>query len=304
MQYSASKRYCSAIDFDEIYFSRRYGMISDHEHPLVSVIIPTFNRAWILLEAIESVLSQTFENYELIVVDDGSTDNTRLLLESFKDIRVVSQDNKGVSAARNQGIAVAAGDYLAFLDSDDLWFPGKLASQMTFFKTHPQAMICQTQEVWIRNGRRINPKKRHCKASGMFFERSLELCLVSPSAVIIKKDLLDDVGRFDEELPACEDYDLWLRIGARYPVFLVDKPLVIKRGGHADQLSASSGLDKYRIQSIKKLLDGDMLTCEQRQASAVMLRKKCEIYATGCRKRGRDEEAGYYQQLAERYGQV
>jgi glycosyltransferase involved in cell wall biosynthesis len=273
-------------------------------HPLVSVVIPTYNRAWILTEAIKSVLSQTFENYELIVVDDGSTDNTRLLLDSFKDIRAISQKNKGVSAARNSGIEAAAGDYLAFLDSDDLWLPEKLASQMAFFKTHPEAMICQTQEIWIRNGRRINPKRRHRKASGMFFERSLDLCLVSPSAVIIKKDLLDDVGRFDEMLPACEDYDLWLRIGARYPVFLVDKPLVIKRGGHADQLSALGGLDKYRIQSLKKILDGNILSHGQRQASAAMLRTKCEIYAAGCRKRGRGEEAGYYLQLAEMYLQV
>jgi glycosyltransferase involved in cell wall biosynthesis len=277
-------------------------MTGTSKYPLVSVIIPTYNRGWILKEAVESVLSQTYENYELIVVDDGSTDNTRLLLRSFKDIRLVSQENKGVSAARNRGIEAATGDYLAFLDSDDLWLPEKLDSQMAFFHAHPDAMICQTQETWIRNGRRINPKKRHYKASGMFFERSLELCLVSPSAVVIKKDLLGRVGQFDEDLPACEDYDLWLRIGARYPVFLVDKPLVIKRGGHADQLSALSGLDKYRIQSLKKLLDSNMLTAEQRGESVTMLRKKCDIYAAGCRKRGRDEEAAYYRGLAETYG--
>jgi glycosyltransferase involved in cell wall biosynthesis len=277
-------------------------MISDNKHPPVSVVIPTFNRAWILPEAVASVLSQTFENFELIVVDDGSTDGTLSLLENVKDIRVVAQENKGVSAARNSGIEAAAGDYLAFLDSDDLWLPEKLASQMAFFKAHPESMICQTQEIWIRNGKRINPRERHRKASGMFFERSLELCLVSPSAVVIRRNLLEAVGRFDEALPACEDYDLWLRIGARYPVFLVDKPLVIKRGGHADQLSASRGLDKYRIQSLKKLLDGDRLSRDQRQAAAAVLRKKCEIYAAGCSKRGRDEAAEYYLQLAERYG--
>jgi len=277
-------------------------MTANSKYPLVSVIIPTYNRAWILLEAVESVLSQTYENYELIVVDDGSTDNTRLLLKSFQDICVVSQENRGVSAARNRGIEAAVGDYLAFLDSDDLWLPEKLDSQMEFFKTHPKAMICQTQEIWIRNGKRINPKERHRKASGMFFERSLELCLVSPSAVVIKRDLLKDVGRFDEDLPACEDYDLWLRIGAQYPVFLVDKALVIKKGGHADQLSALSGLDKYRIQSLKKILASNMLSKEQRKKSVAMLRKKCDIYAAGCMKRGRDEEEAYYRGLAETYG--
>jgi glycosyltransferase involved in cell wall biosynthesis len=276
-------------------------MVTDHDHPLVSVIIPTFNRGWIVQEAIESVLTQTYAYTELIVVDDGSTDNTQALLDRYKDITVVCQENSGVSAARNRGVDAAAGEYLAFLDSDDFWLPEKLASQMAFFRTHPEAMICQTQEIWIRNGKRINPKERHRKASGFFFERSLELCLVSPSAVVIKKELLEDVGGFDEALPACEDYDLWLRIGARHPVFLVDRPLVVKRGGHPDQLSALRGLDKYRIQSLKKLIDSDTLSETQRMASAGMLRKKCEIYAAGCSKRGRNDEAAHYRQLAERY---
>ena len=277
-------------------------MGTDHEHPLVSVIIPTFNRGWIVQEAVESVLAQTYAHTELIVVDDGSTDNTRALLDQYKDITIVCQQNKGVSAARNRGVGIAAGEYLAFLDSDDFWLPEKLASQMAFFKTHPAAMICQTQEIWIRNGKRINPKERHRKVSGLFFERSLELCLVSPSAVVIKKKLLEDVGGFDEALPACEDYDLWLRIGARHPVFLVDRPLVVKRGGHPDQLSGLWGLDKYRIQSLKKLIDSDTLSETQRMASTDMLRKKCEIYAAGCSKRGRNQEAARYRDLAALYG--
>jgi glycosyltransferase involved in cell wall biosynthesis len=277
-------------------------MEGERTYPLVSVIIPTYNRAWILKEAIDSVLSQTFEDYELIVVDDGSTDDTGAVIGSFNGIEFITQANRGVSAARNRGIEAASGTYLAFLDSDDLWLPEKLESQMAFFDAHPEAMICQTQEIWIRNGRRINPKRRHQKASGMFFERSLELCLVSPSAVVIKRDLLREVGQFDGELPACEDYDLWLRIGARYPVFLVDKPLVIKRGGHADQLSASRRLDKYRIQSLKKILESDILSKEQHKAAVSMLQKKCEIYANGCEKRGRTKETEYYRKLVEAYG--
>ena len=271
------------------------------KYPLVSVIIPTYNRRWILREAIDSVFSQTFKDFELIVVDDGSTDDTGNLLASLKGINIITQKNRGVSAARNRGIEAASGMYLAFLDSDDLWLPEKLEYQMAFFDEHPEAMICQTQEIWIRRGRRINPKKRHQKVSGMFFERSLALCLVSPSAVAVKKDLLLDVGKFDEELPACEDYDLWLRIGARYPVFLVDKPLVIKRGGHADQLSASNSLDKYRIQSLKKLLDSDILSKKQCMATVAMLQKKCEIYAAGCEKRNRIEEAAHYRDLSAVY---
>ena len=141
--------------------------------------------------------------------------------------------------ARNSGAARAMGMFVAFLDSDDLWLPDKLSVQMEFFLNNSEALICQTQEIWVRNGRRVNAGKRHQKASGLFFERSLELCLVSPSAVMIRKDFFHAMGGFDESLPACEDYDLWLRINARHPIFLVDHPAVIKRGGHDDQLSAA-----------------------------------------------------------------
>ena len=270
--------------------------------PLVSVIIPTYNRGWIVKEAIDSVLEQDFSDFELIVVDDGSNDNTREILGAYENaITVLHQCNKGVSAARNRGIAEASGRLIAFLDSDDLWLPGKLTTQVKFFEENADAMINQTQEIWIRNGIRVNPKKRHHKFSGMIFERSLALCLVSPSAVMIRKSLFDTVGVFDEELPACEDYDLWLRISCRYPVHLIDFPLIIKRGGHDDQLSRAAGLDKYRIQSLINIIDSNLLTPQQYNAAAITLREKSEVYAGGCRKRGRQEEAEYVSALAEKY---
>jgi glycosyltransferase involved in cell wall biosynthesis len=270
--------------------------------PLVTVIIPTYNRGWIVQEAIDSVLNQDFSDYELIVVDDGSNDNTREILESYgKAITVLQQSNRGVSAARNRGIAEAAGRLIAFLDSDDLWLPGKLTTQVKFFEENADAVINQTQEIWIRNGARVNPKKRHHKFSGMIFERSLALCLVSPSAVMIKKSLFDAVGGFDEQLPACEDYDLWLRISCRYPAHLIDFPLIIKRGGHDDQLSKAAGLDKYRIQSLMKIIDSDLLTPQQYKAAVITLKEKSEVYAGGCRKRGREEEAEYFSALAKKY---
>jgi glycosyltransferase involved in cell wall biosynthesis len=268
------------------------------EKPLVSVIIPTYNRGWCLNEALDSVFSQTYEMYELIVVDDGSTDDTGRRLSQYKKISVITQTNQGVSTARNKGIESSRGDFIAFLDSDDSWFPEKLSVQMDFFMRHPEAEICQTQEIWVRDGKRVNPGRRHVKTSGLFFEKSLALCLVSPSAVMLRKRLLDKVGLFDETLPACEDYDLWLRINASIPIFLIDEPLVIKRGGHADQLSSNKGLDKYRIQSIKKLLESGVLSHHQRRAAATMLENKCNIYASGCKKRGRLEEMAYYQGLA------
>ena len=269
--------------------------------PLVSVIIPTFNRAWCLFEAIDSVLAQTYPNYELIIIDDGSTDDTQKRLATRDGFAVISQQNQGVSAARNRGIRASKGELIAFLDSDDLWLPNKLAVQVKFFTQNPGAMICQTQEIWIRNGKRINPKNRHRKASGYFFERSLELCLVSPSAVMVKRELFDKLGHFDEHLPACEDYDLWLRIGANLPIYLVDEPLIVKRGGHADQLSSNPGLDKFRIQSIQKLLEGGELSLEQQTAAINVLQKKCQIFAAGCGKRGKREEMRYYRDLSRKY---
>ena len=272
------------------------------KQPLVSVIIPTYNRGWILEEAVDSVLAQDFKDYELIVVDDGSTDNTKEILYRYRnEIVVLEQSNQGVSAARNRGIAASNGKYVAFLDSDDLWLPQKLSRQLAFFDTHIEARINQTEETWIRNGVRVNPKRRHQKLSGMIFEQSLELCLVSPSAVMIEKTLFDIVGEFDESLPACEDYDLWLRISCRFPVYLLDTPLIMKRGGHADQLSKAAGLDRYRIRSLDKLLKSKLLTPEQYRATVQTLKKKCRIYADGCRKRGRIDEAVYYEELAEKY---
>ena len=277
-------------------------MAGKHKNPLVSVIIPTYNRGWIIREAIESVLAQTFTDFELIVVDDGSTDDTSEILDEFGDaIKVLRQSNRGVSAARNRGLEASTGRWIAFLDSDDLWLPQKLSRQVDFFNAHPDALICQTEEQWIRNSRRVNPKLRHRKFSGMIFERSLELCLVSPSAVMIRKRLFSEVGLFDESLPACEDYDLWLRVSARFPVYLIDKELIVKRGGHADQLSRAPGLDKYRIQSLQKIIESKLLSEPQRIAAARTLKEKSRIYANGCSKRGRAAEAEYYGKLADQF---
>ncbi len=270
--------------------------------PCISVVIPTYNRCWILKEAIDSVLAQTYTDYEIIVVNDGSTDDTVNLLKQYdNNIIVIHQENRGVSAARNLGIASAKGGYVAFLDSDDLWLPDKLACQMAFFQLHPEAMICQTDELWIRKGVRVNPKNRHKKPSGMIFEPSLRLCLVSPSAVMIRKDLFDDIGWFNEAFPACEDYDLWLRISLKYPIYLIDNPLVVKRGGHDDQLSRNPQLDRYRIQSIVQILETHPLTPAYRQAAIAVLKEKCRIYANGCIKRGRMIEAERYRTIHDHY---
>jgi glycosyltransferase involved in cell wall biosynthesis len=260
--------------------------------PRVSVVIPAFNRWRLLAEAIDSVLAQSYRDFELIVVDDGSSDATASELAKLASrLQFFVTERRGVSAARNLGVSQSRGYYIAFLDSDDLWLNSKLERQTRFMDEHPEFHICQTDEIWIRNGVRVNPRAVHQKPSGDIFSSSLELCLVSPSAVMMTKALFDRTGGFDEAFPVCEDYDLWLRISAQHQVPLIPDRLTIKRGGHADQLSRSIwGMDRYRILALQKVLRSD-LDRSQEAAVLKMLRHKVAIVAAGARKRGREQEA-------------
>ena len=270
--------------------------------PQVSVIIPTYNRAAMVTEAVKSVLTQEMTDFELIVIDDGSTDKTGKRLSGFGSrLKYYQQENAGVSAARNCGLALSTAPLVAFLDSDDLWLPAKLRVQYNYMTEHPEVYICQTEEVWWRNSRQVNPKKHHRKPSGDIFRRSLNLCLVSPSAVMMRRELFEKVGYFDEDLPAAEDYDLWLRVSVDHVVPLLPDPLVIKRGGHSDQLSARSGIDRYRIKALEKLLESDRLSNRQYQWVWQALKRKCEIYGQGCLKRGRLNEGERYLALPNKY---
>jgi glycosyltransferase involved in cell wall biosynthesis len=249
------------------------------------------------------VLAQSYADRELIVVDDGSTDGTGAAVAAFlPQLTYVYQEHKGVSAARNKGAAIAQGEYLAFLDSDDLWLKHKLDRQMRFMESHPEALICYTDEIWIRRGVRVNPMKKHRKYSGMIFPYCLPLCIISPSSALFVRRILAEAGRFDETLAVCEDYDLWLRIAARHAIYLVDEPLIVKRGGHDDQLSRSRiGQDRYRIAALEKLLKGSVLSPGQRALTMRELVRKCSIYGNGCIKRGRLEEGERILAIAARY---
>ena len=268
---------------------------------LISVIIPTYNRVSVLPRAVDSVLAQKGAEFELIIVDDGSTDDTSLLHEPrtahhvahgpWPMARFFRQKNKGPAAARNLGIKHAQGEWIAFLDSDDEWVPGKLKEQLKFFEENPAYLICQTEEIWIRNGKRVNPMKKHQKSGGWIFGKCLPLCVVSPSAVMMHRKLFDEVGLFDESLPACEDYDLWLRIAAKHPIGLIEKPYILKYGGHADQRSREfPAMDQFRIRSLAKILSQNILTPEQAIAARKMLEEKARIYVEGALKRGKEKE--------------
>ena len=266
--------------------------------PTVSVIIPTFNRWPLVGAAIESVLAQSCAEFEIIVVDDGSTDDTAEQLGQFGSrLRLLKQPHRGVSAARNFAVRHSRGRYLAFLDSDDLWLPKKLTVQTAFMEQNPAVQICQTEEIWIRNGVRVNPKAKHRKPSGDIFIPSLSLCLVSPSAVMLTRELFERVGGFDENLPVCEDYDLWLRIAVDHSVPLLGDPLVLKRGGHADQLSRSFwGMDHYRVLALQKLLRTG-LSGTRRDAVIDALRRKVGLLVRGARKRAKVREAAAYEAI-------
>jgi glycosyltransferase involved in cell wall biosynthesis len=267
--------------------------------PEVSVIIPTYNRCAMVREAIASVLAQRDASFELIVVDDGSTDGTFEMLASIDGVTVARTEHRGVAAARNHGVAIAHAPLVAFLDSDDLWAPDKLRRQLAFMRDFPDCAISQTAEIWIRDGRRVNPGLRHLKRAGDIFIDSLRTCLISPSAVMMCTELFRRLGGFDEDLAAAEDYDLWLRILIDHEVGLLDEPLVTRRAGHCDQLSSSiPAIDRFRVLALMKLLASDLLTSTRRDAVVEVLMEKCGILAKGAHRRSRASEANLYEVVA------
>ena len=273
------------------------------DSPKVSVIVPTYNRADRLKKALNSIFSQTYQDFELIVVDDGSTDKTSKVMESFPKAQYLSiKKNSGVSNARNVGLASAKGELICFLDSDDLWNEKKVQTQALWLENNKASQICYTDEIWIRNGVRVNPMDRHRKYSGDIFRHCLGLCIVSPSSVMIRAKLFDEIGNFDESLPACEDYDLWLRIAVKYAFHFIEEPLIIKYGGHSDQLSRKYwGMDRFRVVALKKLLDQNSLDKEKLKLTRSVFLEKCSILIKGFEKRGKKEEEFFYRELVNKY---
>lgn len=258
--------------------------------PFFSVIIPVFNRAHLVLRAIDSVLSQEFNDYEIIVVDDGSTDGTKETLTRYqKNVRIIEQEHRGVSAARNAGIVNSNSEWILFLDSDDVFLPRKLRSHYDYIMKYPSQMIHQTDEMWIRNGKRVNPMQKHKKRAGNIFIPSLRLCLISPSCACVHRSVFDVYGMFDENLPACEDYDLWLRVSLKEEIGFLPHILTVKYGGHPDQLSKKYwGMDRFRVYSICKLLvkHGEEMDEEKKVAAISVAKEKCTILLSGSQKRG------------------
>lgn len=280
--------------------------------PFFSVIIPSYNRKEQLKNAVRSVLAQDEKDFELIVVDDGSNDGTSELADEYGSrIKYIFQQNSGVSAARNRGIAASDSPNITLLDSDDTWHHKKLSQHRKFILSNPQILIHQTEDIWIRNGIRVNPGTKHLKPRGKIFIPSLELCMISPSSVCISGKIFERYGLFDEELPACEDYDLWLRVTPFEEIGLINDKLITRYAGHSDQLSSSFwGMDRFRLYSILKVLhdSGNQMNISDRDAAGNCAIKKGKILLNGAEKRGNETsarilsdiltqlEAGFYKQ--------
>ena len=273
---------------------------------MVSVVIPTYERIATLSRAVDSVMAQTFSGFELIVVDDGSTDATaEMILRDYPAVRLHRQENTGVSSARNAGVALASGEWIAFLDSDDAWLPEKLERQLSHLAQEPELRLSHTDEIWIRNGKRVNQPKEYAKSGGSIYRQCLPLCCICPSSALIRRDLFDEIGGFDETFPVCEDYDLWLRITAREPVHYLDEALVRKYGGHEDQLSSTTwGMDRYRTRALEKILSEEILSLADRILTKEILVKKLRILVAGARKRGNQEVVAEYEPRLSEWEQV
>ncbi|MDC0857660.1 glycosyltransferase [Rickettsiales bacterium] len=253
---------------------------------LVTIIIPTYNRIEFVTKAIDSVVNQDYKNWELIIIDDGSDDQSFEILseqyQKYANIKILTQTNKGVSSARNLGIKNASGEWIAFLDSDDFFHNNKLTSQVDYIIQNPDYTLCHTEEIWYRDGVRINPHKKHQKLDGSIFANSVKICSISISTVMVHKSIVKELGDFDESMPACEDYDFWLRITAKYPVLFLNEYLTTKHGGHADQLSRKYyAMDRFRIYALNKIITEGKLNIDQQELALAEFNKKKRILLKG-----------------------
>ena len=252
----------------------------------ISVVIPSYNRAHTLQRALQSVFDQSSAVDEVILVDDGSTDDSATMVaRDFPGVIVIRQPNAGVSAARNKGIEAAQYNWIALLDSDDCWLPHKIQTVRDAAANHPGFVLYHSDEIWVRRGVRVNPMKKHRKSGGWIFAQCLPLCAISPSATVIQKSVLQDLGLFDESLPACEDYDLWLRLCHGFPVHYIEQPLITKYGGHEDQLSRQyPAMDRFRVRALHRLLDTTALQARDFEAAHSTLLGKLEVLIKGAHK--------------------
>lgn len=252
--------------------------------PSVSIVIPVFDRIQPLERALESLQKQTFQDFDVVVVDDHSTEDILSVTKKYK-VRYLKTIGKGVSAARNTGIQSSDSELVAFLDSDDEWLPTKLELQVKYLSLNQDCTIVHSNELWIRSGQPVNQGLKHQKMGGRIFSQCTELCLIAPSSVLVRRSFFKKVGLFDESFPVCEDFDLWLRITATEDIGFITEPLVIKHGGHKDQLSMQfHSMDLWRVRALNKHIENSNLTANEKLALRKTMKTKCEILLKGFKK--------------------
>lgn len=303
---------CSAVFYVKLYSGIKvqllliYIMIKSGI-PLVSVIIPVYNRFEMAKEAVSSVIGQTYRNLEVIIVDDGSIDMTSTLAVYFGDdlrVKYLKIKHNGMPGfVRNKGVEISSGKYLAFLDSDDLWVDSKLEKQIGFMENNSTYKVVHTREAWVRNGKTISQSGFNHKRFGNIFSDALVKCILGPSTIMLEKDLYIKLGGFRDDLEIAEDYELWLRLTDSNNIGYIDEPLITKRAGHVGQLSEKYGqIEIFRIRGLQKLVEQNYFKNGNQQQAENELAKKCRIYAAGCKKRNKIEEAEIYESIAFRYG--
>ena len=267
----------------------------------ISVVIPTYNRYEVLKRALYSVYAQTHKPKEVIIIDDGSTDETSQIIKLFPDVKYFYQKNAGVSSARNLGIKKSKFEWIAFLDSDDEWHRDKLQEHLKLHLNKPELLMSYTDERWIREAREIKIPKKYRKFGGDIFKECLSHCIIAPSATLIYKELLNKAGCFDESLEVCEDYDLWLRVAIENEIGLVDKKLITKYGGDKDQLSMKFwGMDRFRVMALEKLLSSSFCAPTRNLIQDTLL-QKYKLLLKGARKHDKIQDAYEYEKKIERF---
>ncbi len=226
-------------------------MIEDNQ---VSVIIPSYNSAHFVTTAVDSVLAQTYQNFEILVIDDGSRDNTREVLERYGTrICYINQENAGVAAARNKGIEQSRGRYVSFLDADDTWYPEKLEKQVEALSKNPNCKFCYSAVMWVDdNLEELGIRHSHRKTSPLEDLLFYGNIIGSTCGVICERNLLNEIGGFDPNLSQCADWDMWIRLAMNTEFHYIEEPLITYRQHNLSMSNNARLLEKDSLIVMEK----------------------------------------------------
>lgn len=228
---------------------------------IVSILVPVYNGDQYISEAIESALAQTYQNFELLIVNDGSTDNSKSIIMNYlgdSRIRYFEQQNAGVAATRNLAIKHAKGKYIGFLDQDDCWLPDKLSTQVQFLETHQEFAFIHSRQGYIQaDGTLIShyPKDWVADLHGECFVELFKRNRIAVLTVLLRKNVIDEIGYFNETVSRVDDYELWLRICSKYPIGFQDKKLALYRCHETNASHDYVKMEQAELSALESLYD-------------------------------------------------